>query len=96
MPSLDEASRRHEEINLRQRNRRADMTDKQRSEINRRQREYQCDCRAQRTEEEREEMKRKQREYQRQYRAQKKAASQYNSTPNALTQTVPTSSTIGT
>jgi hypothetical protein len=58
---------------MQQRNRRAQMTNKQREEIRRKQREYQHD-----------------------YRAQKKATSQNATTPRALTEIVPNSSTIGT
>jgi hypothetical protein len=41
--TLDEGSRRREERNIQQRNRRAQMTDEQREEIRRKQREYQRD-----------------------------------------------------
>ena len=83
----DEASSRRAQTSQ-GRNRRAEITDERREEINRRQREYQRDRRARMTEEEREESKRKQRDYQREYRARQKAASQNNCTSTVLTQTL--------
>ena len=52
--------------------------------------------RAEMSSEQIEEMKRKKREYMRDYRAQKKATSQNSSTICALTETVPTTTPMGT